>query len=396
MKTPALTVIIPVYNTEQYLRTCLDSVLAQTLQDMEILCIDDGSTDGSSDILEDYAKKDKRIRMIRKENGGLVSVRKLGVKEAKGGYVGFVDSDDWIEPEMYDSLLREAVMHCADMVSCNHMLEGSYTSVSADTVPPGLYDKGRMEDLRDCAILNLQKRDKGLGASLCTKIFRTSLMRRVIPRIPNEITLSEDKVTTVTFLLECESAVVTDGAYYHYRLHTGSMYHVEDADYLLKYQRVHTYFKKLYSHKNFTDRMRRQAELYIVQFLIKGINTQMGFSFRNLLWIDPAWMADERLGERVALCGKGELADTYEKQLRANKSKVFAGYVSNDDTRDYDSVVIAVKDRHIADEMRSRLVEKGIPAEKILWFKQEEIFWKYAEAMGLLDDRSPAGDAAMR
>ena len=91
-----VSVIVPVYNTEKYLEKCLDSILAQTLQDIEIICVNDGSKDCSREILEKYHDRDARIRIIDKENGGLVSARKAGVAEAFGEYIGFVDSDDWI------------------------------------------------------------------------------------------------------------------------------------------------------------------------------------------------------------------------------------------------------------------------------------------------------------
>ena len=100
----AVSVLIPVYNTEAYLRKCLDSITNQTLQDLEIICVDDGSTDGSADILREYRRRDSRIRIVTKRNGGLPSARNAGLDAASGEYVGFVDSDDWIEPDMFRRL----------------------------------------------------------------------------------------------------------------------------------------------------------------------------------------------------------------------------------------------------------------------------------------------------
>ena len=100
-----LSVIIPVYNTEAYLKRCLDSVLGQTYKNIEVICVNDGSTDNSLQILKDYEKKDKRVLVIDKENGGVVSARKAGIKAASGEYCTYVDSDDWIEPNMYESIL---------------------------------------------------------------------------------------------------------------------------------------------------------------------------------------------------------------------------------------------------------------------------------------------------
>ena len=110
---PKVSVIIPVYNVEKYLRQCLDSVVNQTLKDIEIICIDDGSTDNSLNILKEYAQKDNRIKIISKKNGGLSSARNAGLKFATGEFVGFVDSDDYIERETYENAvepLREEIM----------------------------------------------------------------------------------------------------------------------------------------------------------------------------------------------------------------------------------------------------------------------------------------------
>ncbi|MBQ6294177.1 MAG: glycosyltransferase family 2 protein [Lachnospiraceae bacterium] len=113
-----ITVIVPVYNTESYLEKCVDSILAQSYADLEILLIDDGSTDRSAQICDEYEKRDSRIRVIRTENRGLSEARNRGLDEAKGEWIGFVDSDDWIDPDMYECLLRRALETGADIAEC--------------------------------------------------------------------------------------------------------------------------------------------------------------------------------------------------------------------------------------------------------------------------------------
>ena len=98
---PYVSVIIPVYNTAPYLRQCLDSVCKQTLQNIEIICINDGSTDNSAEILQQYEEKDSRVCVITQENKGIAVARNIGLQYARGQYIGFVDSDDWIEPNMF-------------------------------------------------------------------------------------------------------------------------------------------------------------------------------------------------------------------------------------------------------------------------------------------------------
>ena len=114
-----ISVIVPVYNIEAYLRKCIDSILAQTYTNLEIILVDDGSTDNSGEICNEYAAKDARIRVIHKGNGGLSSARNTGIDIATGKYIGFVDSDDYLAPDMYEKLLGAIVNNHADISVCN-------------------------------------------------------------------------------------------------------------------------------------------------------------------------------------------------------------------------------------------------------------------------------------
>lgn len=116
MTSPTISIIVPVYNVEQYLHRCLDSILAQTFTDFEVLVVDDGSPDRCGEICDEYAKKDSRIRVFHKENGGVSSARNLGIHEAKGGFICFVDSDDIIRPNYLQTLLSIEENTNADMI----------------------------------------------------------------------------------------------------------------------------------------------------------------------------------------------------------------------------------------------------------------------------------------
>ena len=119
MNKAKISIIIPVYNVEKYLETCLESVTNQTMSELEIICVNDGSTDRSPEILEEFAKKDGRIKIITKENGGIASARNKALDHVTGDYIGFVDSDDWIEPHMYETMYKNAEKHESDMVMCS-------------------------------------------------------------------------------------------------------------------------------------------------------------------------------------------------------------------------------------------------------------------------------------
>lgn len=125
-----ISVIVPVYKVEPYLHQCVDSILAQTYRDIEVLLIDDGSPDRCGEICDEYAEKDDRVRVFHTENRGLSAARNLGISEAKGNYIGFVDSDDWIESDMYEVLLRRMQETGADIGVCGYLQEGTNTSTT--------------------------------------------------------------------------------------------------------------------------------------------------------------------------------------------------------------------------------------------------------------------------
>ena len=117
---PLISIIVPVYNVEKYLSKCIDSIINQTYKNIEIILIDDGSTDSSGAICDKYALVDSRIHVLHIENSGVSNARNVGLNHATGDYIGFVDSDDYIEPNMYELLLEELIADDVDVVQCNH------------------------------------------------------------------------------------------------------------------------------------------------------------------------------------------------------------------------------------------------------------------------------------
>ena len=126
---PKVSILVPIYNVERYLRKCLDSLTAQTLYDVEIICLDDGSTDGSSAICDEYAAADPRIRVLHKPNSGYGATMNIGLDMARGEYIGILESDDWAEPDMYETLYTLATTHQVQVVKSNFY---KYTTQQGD------------------------------------------------------------------------------------------------------------------------------------------------------------------------------------------------------------------------------------------------------------------------
>lgn len=120
---PKVSIIVPIYNMEKYIQRCLDSIIEQTLKHIEIIAINDGSTDGTASILEAYKKKDSRITVVHQQNEGVASARNEGIRLANGKYIGFVDPDDWVSRDMYETLFEEAEQESADIVMCTYIRE---------------------------------------------------------------------------------------------------------------------------------------------------------------------------------------------------------------------------------------------------------------------------------
>lgn len=223
-----LSVIVPIYNTAKYLPQCIESIINQTYEELEILLVDDGSKDDSFLICEEYRKKDARIKVLRKENGGLISAKKAGLKEAKGEYVGFVDSDDWIDSNFYEQLMEGAVLTKADVVLGDNIVEFDTYKVSIKQgFEHGFYGKS---DLIESVYPSLAYKGKlyslGISPSMCTKIFRRELVAEYQNQVPEIIKGGEDASCTYPCILNAEGmAYVRDCEGYHYRVHNSSMTH---------------------------------------------------------------------------------------------------------------------------------------------------------------------------
>lgn len=220
---PFLSVVIPVYKVELYLRECLDSVLQQGGVDLEVILVDDGSPDGCPAICDEYAAKDSRVRVLHKQNGGLAAARKSGVHLATGRYIGFVDGDDWIEPTMYATLCGEAEETGADMVGCNFFLSFPDRQVARkQQATSGRYDEERLrDDLRKIMLKRGRHGEYGLFPSVWCKVFERELLERTLADVPDRVHYGEDLACTIPFLMRATKVSLLDDPLYHYRQHSG-------------------------------------------------------------------------------------------------------------------------------------------------------------------------------
>jgi glycosyltransferase involved in cell wall biosynthesis len=195
---PKISVIIPVYNTAPYLRRCLDSVCGQTLRDIEIICVNDGSTDGSADILRECAEKDNRVMLITLPvNGGAAAARNRGMDAARGEYLGFVDSDDWPYPDFYAKLFEAACENNADVAKGNYR----YWGLDGRSLPVGYW----MND-------EIRKHKTSFSFAFCSAVYRRELVAAHAVLFPEDQVDIEDPIFSLKIALCCNGIAIVDDA----------------------------------------------------------------------------------------------------------------------------------------------------------------------------------------
>ncbi len=209
---PKISIIVPVYNMEKYLHQCVDSILAQTFKDFELLLIDDGSKDSSPKICDDYAAADSRVRVIHKENGGLSDTRNLGISMAKAPLVGFVDSDDWIDPDMYEVLYDTLVDNDADISMCGHY----YTYVHREK-PSCSSGEITIYDGKEALMMIIE--DRKIKSFLVDKLYKREVIREMLPKS----FYYEDYATLFKWFVGISRMAICDSPMYHYRQRRGSI-----------------------------------------------------------------------------------------------------------------------------------------------------------------------------
>lgn len=249
-QTTLISVIVPVYNVEAYLGRCMDSILAQTYQNLEVILVDDGTKDASDKICDDYAARDPRVKVIHKENGGLSSARNAGIDIARGDYLGFVDSDDWIEPEMYETMLSLAQKYEVKLVCA-----GRYDfSSRRNEKTVGLCPK-KEEVITGMELLGRTFTWDGCDSAAWDKLYHRSLFETI--RYPLG-QISEDVAMFYKLAELVDRAVMCDKPLYNYYHRPGSITTAKLSDKTFHFPRhtavIYDYIRE--NHPELTDQAR--------------------------------------------------------------------------------------------------------------------------------------------
>lgn len=225
MPAPSLSIIVPVFNVERYLHECVNAILAQRFTEFEVILIDDGSPDGCPEICDAYAKQDPRVQVIHQANEGPQSACIRGLRMSRGKYIGFVDSDDWIDPGMYADMMAEIELSHADIVQCGLRCVGSTSSSDLGTPKETrVFDKDAVRrDLAPRLLTFYQYEDPLVRPARGNKVFRRDLLVRNTGYCDTGIRFGEDMNIVLPALLDASTVICLPRCYYNYRANESSI-----------------------------------------------------------------------------------------------------------------------------------------------------------------------------
>lgn len=387
MSDKLLSVVVPIYNVESYLPQCIESILCQTYTDLEIILVDDGSTDSSGEIADNYKKTDSRIRVVHKQNGGLLSARYAGAAIASGEYITFVDSDDWIKPEMYQVLMSVMLEQHVDLVTSGgirYISEDKETIAYDKLIETGYYDSN---GIRDCIVpvMLWDKRSDtwAVDPAVWSKIFKTKKLFPILEKLKGEkIYFGEDSAITYSYILGIESLYCTHTALYFHRERASiaDAPYLIDVDFFSKLKAVYDFLSGIFESHPCKNELKKQLDyFYMKSAQLKKYKYDPFAKRTNDYYLFP--FNKVKQDSKVILYGAGKVGKDYRQQLMQLQYGEIVLWVDKNYTtindadvlspeeiynNDFDYIIIAVADKGIAENIMKTLIMNGILKEKIV------------------------------
>lgn len=386
-----VSIVVPVYNTERYLHRCLKSICNQNLREIEIILVNDGSYDNSGKICDEYSVLDTRVHVIHKTNGGLISARQAGLAVASADYIGFVDSDDWIEPDMYQTLYEMAVYNGADIVAEGIVEDnGGECWNSQNLLSEGRY--GTAEERERIYMGMISCKDffcMGIQPYLCNKLIRRELALLHMDKIPQSIRVGEDAAAVYPLLAQAGTIVLSDTTHYHYCHRSTSMMlgnRQEEREYENAVM-LHSFLGKAFAEAGIYEVMREQLRRYTVNNLLTRAYGKFAeidresalFPFVDVSQNDSFVIygagAFGKAVYQYAVGRKGLKVEAWIDQKAAAYRKLGLDVSGLDDIQ-IDSkhkIIVAVFSEAVYWKIREKLIEKGVALDQIKWIDTEKI-----------------------
>lgn len=368
-ENPLISVVIPIYNVEVYLVKCLDSVINQTYGNLEIILVNDGSTDNSPLICDKYANRDSRVKVIHQNNKGLVGARKSGISIATGDIATFVDSDDWIDLDMYEVMVRKMIESEADIVTSGLIRDyGEYIIRAFDAIKPGVYLGNELEmKIKNNLIDEKDFFRSNISQHVYNKLFERKLLLKNELLIPEDINVGEDAACTYPCILEANKIVVIDQCFYHYRIRNNSIMGQSNLSDIVKIKVLYEYLYQIFDGYSNRIILQEQLRLLIIFFVLLAYPQQLIKSKNNCLFYYP----QIKKGAKIIVYGAGRAGKALIRALKDNNDYKVVLWVDKNSLNDgfgeleYDYIIIAAYTYSAYKDIYINLMNKRIAKEKI-------------------------------
>ncbi len=223
-KKPKISIIVPIYNVEKYLPKCIESILNQSFKNFELILVNDGSPDDCQKICLSYKETDKRIKIINKENQGLLSARKSGLENSNGEYISFVDADDWVDYDFLSSFNKLIELYKPDII-----VSGFYRAFEGknEKILPinniGFYSNNSIKEIKNKMLKTDVFFQHGISTYVWNKLYKRDILKDILYNVPNDITMGEDAAITYAYMSKISNLVITHSCNYFYRQRPSSM-----------------------------------------------------------------------------------------------------------------------------------------------------------------------------
>lgn len=378
-KNSLISVIVPIYCIERYLGICIESIINQTYRNLEIILVDDGSPDRCPEICDLYAKKDSRIKVIHKLNGGLVSARKAGLAASTGRYIGYVDGDDWISPEFYESLYTSIKTSEADIIAAGQSRDlFSKSKHFLNNIPCGIYEGEKLDGLRREMISHGDFYRPGVYTYVWNKLFKREVLMNPQMNVDERISIGEDAAVVYPAIMECSRVYVTDNCAYHYRQREDSMLKKSTPfkEEIKKLKYLYDYLSAFAAQYGDQYRLKEQINDFVLSICIMRSGAMVDSEdflpysrdFKNKdVVIYSAGTFGQQLVNRFKESGhcrlKAWIDDDYWEYRRCCLD---VDSVESVTQADFDFILLATVDGSLSQKIRKRLLDYGVSGEKIL------------------------------
>lgn len=243
---PKLSIIVPIYNAEKYLSECIESILNQTFQNFELILVDDGSTDSCPRLCDFYEKANSKVKVIHQKNMGVAVARNAGIDMAEGEYITFVDSDDYIDINMYERMISVAIKYTCDLVVCDCIKESpGYSEIYTHNIPGGFYNEKKYQEDYYPSLIILPNMEYPITISNAVCLIKSDIIKKHSIRYEKGIVYSEDWLFGAMVAVNANNLYyMKNDAFYHYRMNPESVTHVFKKDKWQQYKKLYARFKQ--------------------------------------------------------------------------------------------------------------------------------------------------------